>query len=582
MHPQLREAVPTTEIDPMSIAPDPGEMGPLYIEAREFFSDGMLLACSNPKRPYAEIVEEYTKHRSDPGFSPVNFWNTNFDVPKPEADLYKAPDGMSLDEYTLDIRPRFIHSKDDIDSVDVEMPYDRSVAGAGRSGFGKHSFLWDGYHMAVGYRADKRWDLILNIADNTEYQINTFGYGLNGSAKFYTRSQPPYFSHEVSMLSDEYGDEALVRYLPAMEKEYRGYWMDGKEELSKLPDDGKIHGHRTLIRLPLGNGKFSYLNRYWDDAESPRLESYKEDVELGEMVTRGLFGAEKDKRLKKLYRDIRAGAASGHDYSSRWFENGKTMDTINTTDILPVDLNSLLARTEQMLARAYHAKFRVTRNPEDILKALEYEDIFRDRVNAINIFNYDPKDKIYRDFNWRQKQQTSIVTAAMSYPLYVGISNEEQTLGVADAIENQLLFPGGVIATTTVESSQQWDGGDKDGNGQMNVWAPLNWSTARGLGRMAHILKAAGSRADIDALLELAERVKGNFSDGGIQIGFDASRFVREKHRGDDPTKIGRGGEYAPVDMLAMTGEIWRAFKEWDPRDPQQCLPIGAVALKSS
>ena len=43
-----------------------------------------------------------------------------------------------------------------------------------------------------------------------------------------------------------------------------------------------------------------------------------------------------------MYRDIRAAAESGWDFSSRWFADGKTLETIDTTEIIPIDLNSLL------------------------------------------------------------------------------------------------------------------------------------------------------------------------------------------------------------------------------------------------
>jgi alpha,alpha-trehalase len=560
--PQLRDPYPTDSIDALSIAPQPGELGPLYVEAREKYNDGMSLALATPKRSYSEIAAEYAARREETGFSPVEFWDENFDTPEPEARLSPATPGMTLDEYTLAIRPEFIHPSVENGNFDIWLPYDRSVAGAGR--FSQHSFLWDGYHMAAGYREDGRWDLVLNTVDNYEHQVNRFGHGLNGSAaNLATRAQLPYFSNEVSMLADEYGDEALVRYLPAMEKEYQDYWMDGKQQLDSLPDDGRAHSHRTLVRLPLGNGKFAYLNRFWDDDDGPRLESYKEDFELGELVTRGLQGELRDRRLKKLYKDVRGGAASGWDFSSRWLKDGKSMETINTTDIIPIDLQCMLARTEQMLARAHRAA-------ENIEESWQYELLFSQRIEAINKINWDPKDKIYRDYNYVQKQQTSIESAAMAYPLYVGISNVEQTHGVARAINDKLLFRGGVVATTTEDSDQQWDG--------KNVWAPPNWAAARGLARMAHIFAESGAGVDVRPLIELAERVRENYT-SGVQAAFKATRGIPEKHNGEEPHRIGTGGEYAPVEDLAMTGEIWRALQNWDPRDPEGCLPVGVLAV---
>lgn len=569
----LRPACDAKPINPLSLVPDLSNgLGALYLGARAVYPDGMSLALASPRdsRTYEEIAEAYEAHKGDPDFSDVEFWDAHFETPQPDDAHLVAPDGMTLEEYTRTIRSKFIHASTENDSFGIKMPYDRSVAGAGR--FSRHSFLWDGYHMAKGYAADDHWDLVLNLVDNTEYQINAFGYALNGSAGFLaTRSQPPYFSNEVAMLADEYGDEALVRYLPAMEREYERYWMDGRDRLATQPDDGRVYTHRGLVRVPMGNGKFAFLNRYWDDADGPRLESYQEDFELGEMVTHGLEGEVRNRRLQKLYKDIRAGAASGWDFSSRWLEDARSLATINTTDILPVDLNSLLARTEHMLARAHLA----AGNRE---RAMEYGDRLAQRAAAINKYHWDPINRIYRDYNFVRGHQTSVVSAAMSYPLYVGISNVEQSFGVAGALQRQLLFPGGVVATTTAESDQQWDGGTVEDGGQMNVWAPLNWSSARGLAREAHMLKRADPTLDVEPLLDIAEQIRSCYMNG-VEVVYDAHHTIPEKHRGDDPTQIGNGGEYEPVQTLAMPSEIFRAMRRWQVRDPEGCLPIGATAL---
>ena len=52
---------------------------------------------------------------------------------------------------------------------------------------------------------------------------------------------------------------------------------------------------------------------------------------------------------KQLYRDVRAAAESGWDFSSRWFADGKTLETIDTTEIIPIDLNSLLFGLEEAI-----------------------------------------------------------------------------------------------------------------------------------------------------------------------------------------------------------------------------------------
>jgi alpha,alpha-trehalase len=574
--PRLRPPVPVEAVNAVEFAPDPGEMGELYITMRDYYSDGMSLACARPKNhPYQEIVQKYVDEKDTPGFDPFEFWEAEFDTASPEGGVFEAPEGMDIVTYLRELRPKFIRSKDENGAFDIWMPYDRAVAGAGRFGF--QSFLWDGYQMTKGYEADGMYSHILNVVDNTEYQINLTGHGVNGSAWFLaTRPHPPYFSNEVSQLADgPYGDEALIRYLPAMEKEYGKYWMDGKEYLEGLPDDGEVHEYRTLVRVPLGDGKFAYLNRYWDDANGPRLESYKEDFELGQRVAADLEGEARDACLSKLYKDVRAAAASGWDFSSRWLKDGKTLETINTTDILPIDLNSLLARTELVLARAHAAN-------GNFEKSQEYLALAKQRTEAINALMWDKEMKLFRDYDYVEAGQTGVISSAMSYPLYVGIANVEQAFGVKDAVEEYLLFEGGVIATDSEDSNQQWDGGKRKPDGKIkghgNVWAPPNWAYVRGLARMAHIFMAAEVEVDVEPLLKGAERGKKAYM-RGVELTFDKFRRVMEKHRGDDPTVTSQGGEYKTVKVLAMPGETYMAMREWNPRDPKGTLPIGRVAL---
>src|SRR5262245_33332507 len=70
VRPPLRPAYPTEAVDPFSILPDPGRMGQLYIDMREHYPDGMSLAAARPRRPYDQIVADYVRQSSLPGFSP--------------------------------------------------------------------------------------------------------------------------------------------------------------------------------------------------------------------------------------------------------------------------------------------------------------------------------------------------------------------------------------------------------------------------------------------------------------------------------------------------------------------------------
>jgi alpha,alpha-trehalase len=102
----------------------------------------------------------------------------------------------------------------------------------------------------------------------------------------------------------------------------------------------KSWGYRRVVRLSDG----TILNRYWDDRAEPRDESYREDIATA-------LGRRRDPG--DLYRNLRAAAESGWDFSSRWLADGHSLSTIRTTSVLPVDLNSLMVHLEQTLAKAY-------------------------------------------------------------------------------------------------------------------------------------------------------------------------------------------------------------------------------------
>ena len=103
------------------------------------------------------------------------------------------------------------------------------------------------------------------------------------------------------------------------------FWMEGANELAAGG------AHRRVVALDDG----SILNRYWDDSDAPRDESYREDVVLAAATQRP---------PAEIYRDIRAAAESGWDFSSRWFADARTLASIDTTEIIPVDLNSAAVR----------------------------------------------------------------------------------------------------------------------------------------------------------------------------------------------------------------------------------------------
>jgi hypothetical protein len=284
---------------------DPGTFGVAYDELRRigYAEDGMALACARFEGNYSDIVNEWSGHTG----STVDFWETHFKPVDQQVGQEAAALGVGIREYGATVLKELVRSPYTDQGPDIGMAYDTPTPG-GR--FGIHGYYWDTYHALKAHMADANHQPIIDAVDGMESLIQRFGFVPNGTAFFYgDRSQMPYFSHSVRMLSEVFGDEALTRYLPAMQKEY-DYWMQD--------------ANNSAIRLADG----SVLNRYWSSSTGPRLESHYEDVTLATDAHTQL-----GRNPARLYKDIRAAAASGWDFSSRWLADGVNLSTINTTDI---------------------------------------------------------------------------------------------------------------------------------------------------------------------------------------------------------------------------------------------------------
>lgn len=371
----------------------------------------------------------------------------------------------------------------------LELPY-RSVVPGGRF---RECYYWDSYFAAEGLAVTGRLDLIDELAANFASLIDRLGFIPNGGRVYYTsRSNPPLFHRILDLLASRRGPEAVFEYLPALEREYE-FWMDGKEET----DAGE--SHRRVVGLDSG-----VLNRYWDDDPRPRVESYREDLELAERAGRD---------SKELYRDVRAACESGWDFSSRWFAGGG-LETIRTTELIPIDLNALLYGTERSLA-GWH---ELAGNDE---QAVKYRDRAAKRRALVDRYCWSESEKFYFDYGWIEGEQSGSWTLVAAVPLFTGMANEEQAAGVAAALEERFLEQGGLVTTLT-ESDEQWD--------LPNGWAPLQWMAVVGL---------AGYGYE-----ELATEIGGRWLDLNREV-FDRTGQLLEKYDVTGGCGEGGGGEYS-------------------------------------
>src|SRR5260221_7127154 len=317
------------------------ELGLLFeeVQMKNVLGDGKTFPDCLPKRSLEEINSNFLKNRNASNFVLEKFVEENFSLPKAYSTGYKSDLTKSPKEHIEKLWDVLTRKPDEGGGSLIPLPHPYVVPG----GRFREIYYWDSYFTMLGLRVSKRVDLIQNMVSNFEYLIDKSGYIPNGNRTYFLgRSQPPFFSLMVKLLSDEKRKiikdkeepDPLISHLSSFDKEYK-FWMIGSDVIK--PDQPAMH--RVVL---MGDG--SILNRYWDESDTPRPEAFKEDVELSH---------QSDQRPEKLFRRLRAAAESGWDFSSRWFKDVKTFGSIHTTEIIPIDLNCLLFHWEKTVAKAY-------------------------------------------------------------------------------------------------------------------------------------------------------------------------------------------------------------------------------------
>lgn len=412
------------------------QMGRVFPDSKTFVD---CLAKDEPER----VLEAYRERRDKAGFDLKAFVQEHFDPPEVHDSQYVSRPEQSLADHidglwavlTRQPEKQVPHSS----LLPLPHPY---VVPGGRFG---ELYYWDSYFTMLGLMESGRRDLLRAMADNFAYLIDTYGHIPNGTRTYYlSRSQPPLFAMMVELF-ERHGVQPALRYLTQLQQEY-AYWMDGADALKP----GCAHRHAVCLEGGL------HLNRYWDDRDTPREESFLEDVTTAR---------ESQRPAREVYRDLRAAAASGWDFSSRWQAQADRLSSIRTTAILPVDLNAFLYQLERTIARLCEAA-------GDGLAVEEFGGRAKRRARAIHELMWDEQAGAFVDYDWGEGRRRSNVTAATLCPLFVGLATPEQATRMAQMVRARLLREGG-IATTENESGEQWD--------QPNGWAPLQWIAIQGL-----------------------------------------------------------------------------------------------------
>lgn len=476
--------------------------GKLYhaVQMRQLFPDGKTFADAVPKRSDARIMAAYRACRcgSDTGLR--RFVLANFTLPETPAPRPQLR--RPLTQHIDGLWPQLTRTTTSVPAGSSALTLPRRYVVPG--GRFREMYYWDSWFTMLGLPAAGRQDLVEDMVVDFGSLIDRYGYIPNGTRTYYlSRSQPPFF-YLIAGLSR---DPATLAVRNRQLRAEHAYWMAGAATLA--PGQGEAR----VVRLADG----ALLNRYWDDRDDARDESYREDTALADATPGRPRG--------ELMRDLRAAAESGWDFSSRWLDDGRTLATIRTTRLVPIDLNSLMTGMEQAIAAN-------CRTLGDAPCAASFEARATARIAAIRRHLWN--GRFFADYDLDTSAANDRVTAAMAFPLFAGIATPDQARATARALA-PLIGEGG-LRTTMVSSGQQWD----DPNG----WAPLQWIAYRGLRLYGEDAMAARIRT---AWLATVTRE------------YDASGKLLEKYDVVD-RRPGGGGEYPNQDGFGWTNGVTRAL----------------------
>jgi alpha,alpha-trehalase len=493
---QARDAAP----------PSPAQLyGELYqrVQTERLFADSKTFADASAKAEPAEIMRRYQAGKNQSGFSLAAFVAENFAVPGPAAGEFRTAPREEIRVHIDRLWDALTREPVNPAGADSLLPLDtKYVVPGGRF---REMYYWDSYFTMVGLQTSHRDDLVADMVENFAGLIDRYGHIPNGNRSYYLgRSQPPFFAAMVMLQVESAGMPALIKRLPQLEREYQ-FWMDGAEGVAPGA------AQRRVVRLADG----SLLNRYWDDLPIPRDESWREDVATAQGSGRP---------AAEVYRNLRAAAESGWDFSSRWLADGKTLNTIRITEIVPVDLNSLLYGLETTIARGCKAAQR-----RDCVRDMTAHAQAR-RATMLRLM-WNEELGAFVDYDWRNAQKLTRVTAATAYPLFAGVADKTQARRVAQTIRASLLMPHG-LATTSEDTGQQWDA--------PNGWAPLQWIAIDGLRRSGQREAAAQIAARW-----VAENTRVYCKTGKLVEKYDVSGAGE-----------GAGGEYPVQDGFGWTNGV--------------------------
>ncbi|XP_040114100.1 trehalase isoform X2 [Oryx dammah] len=336
-----------------------------------------------------------------------------------------------------------------------------------------------------------------------------YGYVPNGARVYYLqRSQPPLLTLMMDRYVAHTNDTTFLRdHIETLALEL-DFWT--KNRSISVSSRGKSYS----------------LNHYEVPYGGPRPESYSKDEELAATLPEGNRDA--------LLAELKAGAESGWDFSSRWLVGGpnpSSLSSIRTSKLVPVDLNAFLCQAEGLMSNFYS---RLGNDSE----AAKYRNLRSERMAALKDVLWDEDKGAWFDYDLENERKNLQFYPSNFAPLWAGCFSDPDDVDKALKYleDSRILTYQYGIPTSLQETGQQWD--------FPNAWAPLQDLVIRGLA------KSPSAKAQ-----EVAFQLAQNW----IQTNFDVyskKSAMYEKYDISNGGQPGGGGEYEVQEGFGWTNGV--------------------------
>ncbi|XP_025211781.1 trehalase isoform X1 [Theropithecus gelada] len=370
-------------------------------------------------------------------------------------------------------------------------------------------YYWDSYWVMEGLLLSEMAETVKGMLQNFLDLVKTYGHVPNGGRVYYLqRSQPPLLTLMMDCYLTHTNDTTFLQ-----------------ENIETLALELDFWTKNRTVSVSL-EGKNYLLNRYYVPYGGPRPESYSKDTELADTLPEG--------DREALWAELKAGAESGWDFSSRWLIGGpnpNSLSGIRTSKLVPVDLNAFLCQAEELMSKFY------SRLGNDS-QATKYRTLRAQRLAALNAVLWDEETGAWFDYDLENKKKNQDFYPSNLTPLWAGCFSDP---GVADKAlkyleDSRILTYQYGIPTSLQKTGQQWD--------LPNAWAPLQDLVIRGLAK---------------APLPRAQEVAFQLAQNWIRTNFDVysqKSAMYEKYDISNGGQPGGGGEYEVQEGFGWTNGV--------------------------